>query len=229
MGIQRGPKIVTSGLVLALDAANKNSYVSGSKNVFDLAGTSVTGSLKNGVGFSNTNVGNFVFDGTNDFVNCGTGLSQAGSFTISAWFKRNGTGTGIICSRTEGPATYKQNYVLFVSSSNAVGFSQSSDSYKRIMSTTSTANNTWYEVTGTYDTTTNTMRLYVNGVSENSTTLVTDPPTDGSQYFLLGASDGTSPANWLKGSVASVKLYNRLLSAAEVLQNYNATRARFGL
>ena len=69
MAISRGPKIVTNGLVLALDAADKNSYVGSGTTWKDLSGNSFNGTLTNGPTFSNTNGGAIVFDGTNDYVN----------------------------------------------------------------------------------------------------------------------------------------------------------------
>lgn len=235
MAIQRGPKIVTSGLVFAVDAANRNSYVSGSGTTWtDLSGNNNNGTLTNRPSFSATNGGNFDFNGTTQYVNCGSGLDQASSFSISVWAKRNGiqggpNNVGLICSRSGTAPNYKQNYQLGILSTNYMIFNSSSDSYKILSSLTQALNNTWYEITGTYDTSNNTMRIYINGLFENSTTLTVDPPTDGSQLFLIGASDGSVPGNYFKGSVANVKIYNRLLSDSEVLQNYNAAKARFGL
>jgi hypothetical protein len=68
MAISRGPKIVTNGLVLALDAADRNSYPRSGTSWLDLSGNNNTCTLTNGPTFSNTNGGNIVFDGTNDYV-----------------------------------------------------------------------------------------------------------------------------------------------------------------
>jgi len=69
MGIARGPKIVTSGLVLALDAADKLSYRGSGTTWRDLSGNNNTGTLTNGPTFNAGNLGSIVFDGTNDYVN----------------------------------------------------------------------------------------------------------------------------------------------------------------
>ena len=84
MGIARGPKIVTSGLVLALDAADKNSYRGSGTSWLDLSGNNNTGTLTNGPTFNGANLGTFVFDGADDYVALptsglafGTGNSQS--------------------------------------------------------------------------------------------------------------------------------------------------------
>jgi hypothetical protein len=234
MAIRYSPSIVTNGLVLALDVANIKSYFSGSSNFNDISGNANNGTFPNGIGFNSLNGGNLTFNGTSQYVNCGTGLSQAGSFSISCWLKRTGiqpSNGGVICGRSAGPSGYEQNYLLSVSASASpvIVFSQSSDTYKSIKATTILTNNSWYYTTGTYNTNTNTLSVYVNTVLESTGALVTDPPTTGPQYFLVGASDGTSPANWFTGSVSIITVYNRVLSQSEIQQNYNATKARFGL
>jgi hypothetical protein len=91
MGVSGGPYIVRdSSLVLELDAADRNSYVSGSTTWFDLSGNSNSGSLVNGPTFDSANGGSIVFDGTNDFVNLGTPSTLVGlqvPLTINLWAK----------------------------------------------------------------------------------------------------------------------------------------------
>lgn len=234
MATRYSPAIVTNGLVLALDVTNNKSYTSGSSNFTDLSGNSNNGTFPNGIGYNSSNGGNLTFNGTNQYVSCGSRLSQAGSFSVGCWLKRNGTqpgAGGVVCGQSGAAPNYSQNYLLSLNAnaSPVAVFSQSSDSYKSLNGTTLLSNNTWYYVVGTYDTITNTMRIYVNGALENSTTLTTDPPTAGSQLFLVGASDGSSPANWFVGSVSNVVVYNRELSLNEIQQNFNATKKKFGL
>jgi hypothetical protein len=95
------PRIVTSGLVLALDAADRNSYPRTGTTWRDLSGNSNTGTLTNGPVFSNTNGGSITTDGIDDYINLGNAVSikmGTGNFTISTWVK--------ILTQT-GPATFK--------------------------------------------------------------------------------------------------------------------------
>ena len=65
-----GPKIVTDGLVLCLDAADQNSYPGSGNTWYDLSGNGNNGTLVNGVGYNSGNLGSLVFGGVDDYVNC---------------------------------------------------------------------------------------------------------------------------------------------------------------
>lgn len=234
MSTSYSPQTVTSGLVFTIDSTNRKSYFSGSSNWNDLSGNNYNGTFPNGIGFNTSNGGNLTFNGTNQYVNCGSSLSQSANFSISCWTKRNGiqpSAGGVICGQSGATPGYGQNYLLSISASASpvALFSQSSDSYKNVKSNTVILDDTWYYIVGTYDTVANVMRLYINGGLENSTSLTADPPTTGSQLFLVGASDGSSPGNWFKGSVSDVRVYNKTLSLSEIQQNFNATKKKFGL
>jgi hypothetical protein len=86
MGISRGPKIVSSGLVLCLDAANKLSYPGTGTTWTDLSGTGKNLTLTNGPTFNAGNMGSIVFDGTNDYAVVNP-VSAFNIYCISMWFK----------------------------------------------------------------------------------------------------------------------------------------------
>ena len=69
MGLDHSPIIVTDGLSLYLDAANSRSYSGTGLSVYDLSGSGNTSLLINGPTYSSSNLGYFVLDGTNDYVN----------------------------------------------------------------------------------------------------------------------------------------------------------------
>lgn len=229
-----GPNIVTNGLVFYVDASDTTSFRRGNDTTWrDLTTNGVNGTIT-GATFSTEVRGCFSFNSlTQNYINFGTGLDQVGSFTISCWAKRNGTqgGTyGVICGRSGASPTFSRNYLLTFGSPTAnMKFTQSSDNNKTVTSTTVAANNTWYDIAGVYDTTTNKMSIYIDGILENFTyiSLTTDPPTGGSQYFQIGTSDGLNRTNWLDGSVSCVKLYNRNLSDEEIYFNYRVQKTRF--
>ena len=93
MATYYSPKIVTDGLVLALDAANRKSYNSGSTTWYDLSGNNNNGTLYNGPTFNSANSGSIVFDGVDDYST--SFISSPGSnFTISFWFNVISFGSG---------------------------------------------------------------------------------------------------------------------------------------
>ena len=87
MAFNYSPKIVTNGLVLALDAANKKSYPGSGTTWSDLSGNGYTATLLNGTAFSSINFGTFVFDGTNDNASIpyNTNLDPTSGITFEAW------------------------------------------------------------------------------------------------------------------------------------------------
>ena len=229
MAIYDNPKIVTNGLVLCLDAGNRKSYPGSGTTWTDLSGLENNGTLTNGPTFNANNAGSIVFDGTNDYINCGANLAISGGWTLSG-FIMSSVSSGIIIQRSSASPSYYQNYGIFIVNNNKFGCSTSADSYKRVESSTTMATNTWYYVTGLYNSATKILSIYINGNFEaSSTALVGDPPTTGTQYTTLGAGDGLTAANRLTGNIAHASIYNRALSAAEVAQNFNATRKRFGI
>jgi hypothetical protein len=232
MGIQYNPRIVTDGLVLALDAGNTKSYPGSGTTWTDVSGNGNTGTLTNGPTYSSANGGSIVLDGVNDYVNSGTGLALSGSWTISGFVRSSvSSAIQVIIGRTGDSSTsYAQNYVIYINTNNKFRCGTDADSYKYAESTTTMITNTWYYVTGLYNATTKILSIYINGNFEGSSTaLVGNPTTAGAQYITLGANDGLTIANRLTGNIPKVSIYNRALSATEVSQNFNALRSRFSI
>jgi len=229
-------KIVTNGLVLALDAADRNSYVSGSTTWNDLSGNSNTGTLTNGPTFNSANGGSIVFDGTNDRVDSTVNNIVPNSWTVGSWLiNTKTTGVSVFIAKSGGAPNYDQNMLLGWSSTNANRFYVSGKTttgiyYSSCTSSFSPSTSSIYNVVGTFDSNTTTLSLYINGVLDN-TKIVGAVFTTGSNLPIqIGCSDGTSsPGNFMRGSIYNTLIYNRALSAAEIAQNYNAQKSRFNL
>jgi hypothetical protein len=99
MAFNYSPKVVTDGLVLYLDAANPNSYVSGSTTWRDISRGGSNGTLINGPTYSSANGGSIVFDGTNDYVNCGDILNYSNNFSANCWVSVSTSGVNPIISK----------------------------------------------------------------------------------------------------------------------------------
>ena len=222
MGTHGGPDIVTDGLVLSLDAANKKSYAGHGTVWNDLSGNANTGTLTNGPEFltsaSNTvsNIGCFSFDGSNDLVEC-SAISST-NFTNSLWMRVDAKNVNGIISWTVGTV---RRELLFVSGYLSIAYG--SNKYRKIDSVLS--NGVWMHVVGTYDGT--TPLIYVNGVSQTLTGEVTAAAGAANKCYI-GRTAYSNPF-YFDGKIANVKIYNRALTSTEVVQNYNATKSRFGL
>ena len=226
MTIGYGPRIVTDGLVLALDAADRNSYPGSGTAWTDLSVSGNNGTLVNGVGYSSANGGSLVFDGIDDYAEF-SGLQ--GNFTVGSlecWVKPNVSGTFFqIVSRTNN--SILGNFNITRESSNTYRFVlRVSGTQYFIFTDISTTPTAWAHLVATYDGT--TQRFYFNSVlqlTENSVSGVVDTSVPYVQNIGRN-TNGNSPAN---AQIPVVKLYNRALLAAEISQNFQALRGRFGI
>ena len=218
-----GPNSSTTGLVLALDAANPKSYVSGSATWFDLSGNRNSGSLVNGAVFDSSKLGNIYFDGIDDYVNFNL-INLSNVFTINIFAKPDrvsGTNT-LICPTSNNV----DNWISVTNSKMQLFATEFADVNNFVVDSVTTIGSFWYSFTATCNV--NTASIYLNGNFENSTTVA----------FNIGSWSGANSSvgrraaggsNYFSGSIALVQAWNRVLSPSEILQNHNAIKSRFGL
>jgi hypothetical protein len=223
MAFNYSPKVVTDGLVLYLDAANPNSYVSGSTTWRDISRGGNNGTLVNGPTFNSANGGSIVFDGTNDYTTLSS-YPVPDNFSYSIWVKNNGGGRAIVMSNGANYLDINFGSTIMFSlifSNGSGGFVQNliTSAFGVIASL-----GVWAHYSFTYNR--QQAKLYLNG-SEVASSNYTLAPYNLTTSFTIGQYDGGSFN--LNGNISIVQLYNRALSATEVRQNYNATKTRFGL
>jgi len=216
------PSIVTSGLVMNLDAGNTSSYSGSGTTWTDLSGNNNTGTLINGPTYSSANSGFIVFDGTDDKVDCGNASSlQITQGTISAWIKADSGNVGF-----NGIITKQLAWSLFVKDNILISYDWGNAAERTTGITV--GNGTWKNVamtfTETVGTPSNNAIIYVNGSPVLTTTV-----KHVNQTAPVQIGDGNNTSQNFGGNVSQTLIYNRALSASEVLQNYNALRGRYGL
>ena len=221
MGLQHSPRIVTDGLILCLDAANKQSYPGSGTVWTDLAGSN-NGTLTNGPTFSSENGGSIVFDGVNDIAN--TTYVSANTYTFSAWFKTNVVSDGY--RNIISIPTPNYSLVLLDNDSPNLGFWTNDNLNGESLSTPTISTNTWYNVAFVREgnNTTGGYKAYLNGVLYGNANTGTWSSTAN-----LSVGGRTDTAQFLNGNISQVYIYNRTLSPTEILQNYNATKGRYNL
>ena len=223
MAFIHSPKIVTSGLVLCLDAANKLSYPSTGTSWYDLSGNANTGTLTNGPTFSNTNSGTIVFPGNVDNrVQTSYGPTFT-NFTISLWFKdNNSVQYGRLLDKS-----YTGGFWIGRNGSTANswggGILESSPPYGIYLTLT---DGQWHFLTSIRSGTSHI--LYGDGITNTTNNVVSSTALDTTTLAIGGWSGGLGSQQFT-GNISTVMMYNRALSSTEVLQNYNATKTRFGL
>ena len=213
MGVAYNSSIVTNGLVLCLDAGNSKSYPGSGATWTDLSGNGNNGTLVNGVGYNSGNGGYLVFDGSNDYVNCGSPSISAGKITVNAWIKIN---TGLRFQHIVDAAT--SLWHLAILDDNRPYFWNGS-TYHTGAPVISTQ--TWYMLTGVQGT---TLDIYINGVLGQS--IATDVNV---QIININLGRYQGFGREFNGNISQVSIYNRALTATEIRQNFNATKSRFGI
>jgi len=225
MSGKSGPDIVENGLVLCLDAANKFSYPRTGTTWTDLSGNSNNGTLTNGPTFSAGNMGSILFDGVDDYVNCGnnSSINLTSYITLSTWTKK-AYGSSASVAIDKGRDNYGAWSLLFDVVANKVEFHcRISGTNSSVASNTSYGNNIWTNITAVFTGT--NLLIYINGRLDNTTNISGTIGTNAIDFSIGKANDGF---NW-SGQVANVLMYNRVLTADEVSWNYNVTKNRFGL
>ena len=206
--------IVTRGLSIHFDASAKDSYPETGTSWYDLVKSS-TGTLTNGPTYSSSNGGSILFDGTNDRVS--TGLFPTGGRSYMIWIKYNSaTGTGgYQLTGTQPGDAY--TYTGRQDNGGISGNVGTTTGYTLIITT-------WYYQEFTLEAN-GDLAIYLNGSLIETKTgngLGSTPTSE----FSIGCINTN---HFVNGNIAVVHLYDRVLSTAEVLQNYNAQKSRFGL
>ena len=225
MASSGGPDTITNGLVLTLDAANKLSYAGTGTTWYDLSGTN-NGTLTNSPTFSGTNLGNFSFNGTTQYVDCGNVLASLTNLTLECFVKfgtQSALYGGVISKTLSNADGWEIRVNSYTSTTTDLLFRYVGDNVT-IGFNTNFNNGTWYHIVATG--TNGSQKTYVNGIQVNSATSLSSPSAN-SNSLLLGKL--TYASLYVNMTLGYAKIYNRALTAVEVLQNYSDTKSRFGI
>jgi len=240
MGLAHSPRIVTDGLVLALDAGNTKSYPGSGATWTDLSGNGNNGTLTNGPTYSSANGGSIVFDGIGDYVSGPTFssvLNYQTSGTIECFFK--------IISSPSADFEDIWGFASGGSTTRTIWFEASTivlDNLRFVWRLSSgslgtidtniapSTNRNINQVVCSYEviSTNITFRVYINGTFYNSSTVSGSLTNSPSLPLSIGSNLGAL-AESFNCNIYNFKIYNRALTAAEVSQNFNALRGRFGI
>ena len=232
------PPIVTSGLVLNLDSFNPNSYNGTGNTWFDISGNNLQAQMSGGSGantfpqfVTNTNsfYSNSPLSTSSFYINSPNTQLDSTSITIEVWSQQVNYNAG---NEYGNVLSYRENYGstgyrLGVTGAGTPTFwTGQTGGNIYVYSNTNTTSNTWYQTVITYDLPSLTCKMYLNGVLVGTqTSAVYNPPT-GQQLSIQAVSDGITSMN---GYYSVFRQYNRVLSQAEIIQNYKALQYRYGL
>ena len=219
MGFYRGPYTVTDGLVLCLDAANSKSYPGTGTTWGDLSGNGNNGTLVNSPTYSSANGGTFNFDETNDYVLVNnTAILPTAAYTKIAVFRPESSTSNIISGGSDG------QHAFWMGGTSTTLQAGHNGNWDTVTYSPGDMLNQWWIGAVTFNTVTGWV-LYLNGQQVNTNASTTT--FVGGNVVRIAAYNNAS--NLFDGDIAIAMIYNRVLSAQEILQNYNATKSRFGL
>ena len=243
MSFGNGPRIVTNGLVLALDAADRNSYVGSGTTWNDLGTGGYVGTLTNGPTFSAADGGSIVFDGTNDYINSpvypvtSPFSFYTGSFTLEAIVEpilyQTGSYFGLAnMVLLKGNSATTLNYAMQVTNDTTVSFIKRSgaESLQSHNFTVPSMRNRISSIIFTINSTGTTVTCYFNGNLIGSTAIAgaTIQPGASDTLSISGIST-TGLGTQFAGNIYGIRIYNFALSANQVAQNVAAVKSRYTL
>jgi hypothetical protein len=216
------PDVVIDSLQFYVDAGQVSSYSGTGTTWYDISGNSRNLTM-NSLSYSSNNGGYIIFDGSHTAESGSTyTINLSNGFTVESVAKFSGSGSeGLFAFNSGG------DFINIQAQGNNVRFEV--DTASSVTSTNTLSSNTWYHFTCVYEgdsnNTSGTARIYINGV-ENATANLSASRIGQTQTsnFVLGLHD-----SHLNGNIALSRMYNRVLTPTEVLQNFDATRSRYGL
>jgi hypothetical protein len=227
-----GPQKATGGTITTVAGYTIHTFTSSgtftpNSNWYDASGNSRNGNLIGSIAFTSNNGGGIIFDSSSKYVTLPASSLAFGSgqFAIEAWVYPTGAVTNniIYASQSSNASGFIALYYV-----NGSGFALTDfNGSVRITTTHQTAvsQNTWYHVVGIRNSS-NQYVVYVNGVV--STTNSTSSLTLSASAPQIASNPATTGERFT-GIMSNLRLYNRGLSAAEILQSYNSRKSRFGL
>jgi hypothetical protein len=173
----------------------------------------------------------FSFNGSNNYINVSNGMNRlvgTNAVTFSAWIYRTSAPAywaGIISNKVN----VTDGICLLINPQSRIfwQYDGGTSGVYAISGGATLATNTWYNIVGVYDNV--GLKTYLNGVlNESASDAGKSISSAGNMDITIGAQD-TNPSSPFPGTISSVQIHNRALSAAEVEQNFNATRSRYGI
>jgi len=234
MAFHHSPRIITDGLVLSLDAADKNSYIGSGTAWTDLSGNGNNGTLTNGPTFDSGHGGSIVFAGDNDVVNFGVASNlfdlDMSEFSIELWFRGNGTTPTTGTSPRHLGFTYGIRLIP-TTTGYSFGVDDTGASTINYISYSDGPNlrddNSWHQIVCSNNGTTS--YIYQDGVLRASGVAAWTGETRWPTNPIYLGRDNNNNNYFFTGKIAIFKVYTKTLSSAEISQNFNAQRSRFGV
>ena len=233
--VANASSIITSGLILNLDASNTASYPGSGTTWRDLSDSSNNVSLLNGASYDPSNRNSILLDGVNDYAGKSSAINTGQNFTVSVWMYATLLGS-TRTSLVANSYNYSSGNGWFFctnagGTSNSFFLSIGSDNPVKVSSANILSLNTWNYLTAVIRSGGRYIDLYKNGVLISGSSTDFGARTINYTYanFSIGLRDPGGTRDPFKGNIGITQIYNQVLTADDILANYNATKSKFGL
>jgi hypothetical protein len=230
--VYKNGNFVVNNLKLYFNPASYLSYPSSGTTVNDLSGNSLNGTMSN-VTFNKTY---FTFNGSNSTLSApDSSLIEPGSgdFTVEVWVNHSVIAGSSRCvlSKTDGGNSADWGYGIRTNSAGST-YMEIGDGTNTITSPSYTlTTNTWYQIVGVCNNTSNLITLYINGVSQGSNSNLISTIRNTTSSLSIGSFNNNIGGfgQWVNGKIGIVRLYSSALSSSDVSKNFEASRSIYGI
>ena len=231
--------IVTSGLVFNTDAGLVGSFPTTGSTWYDVSGGNITGSLVNAPVFNSANSGSLLFNGSSNYVTFGNqnlGIDLT-SKSFCAWVNLSaslGNPISILDKQFDNtpPSNNYGGWGFWIGSNRKLWWWSMLNQDIIDNGSATIGTNIWTHIATTYNASTKTASFYINGTlnSSISNTNIVDQSSGTQPLAVAVARLGqVNQAGYINGAIGNILVYNKVLTLAEIQQNYNVQRSRFGV
>jgi hypothetical protein len=223
--------VTTSNLVLYYDPSNPSSYSGSGNTINSLVSPNLSGTMSN-ITFTSPY---FSYNGSSSQISVAdNALLEPGSgdWTMEAWvYLSNSSGSKVILGKfNNGGGSNDVSYSMRIS--NASAFAQMGDGLGNFINSTSHTMtlNTWTHIAYVWkNVASNSLETYINGTSIGSVSHSLGSLLNATNPLYIGSYNGGEYSQWMNGRIGISRLYSAALTSAQVLQNYNADKSKYGL
>jgi len=226
MSVYAGPNTTQSGLVLHIDPSNPRCYPGSGSTLFDLSGGGNNGTLTNGASVITNRAGRALdFDGTDDFVVVGLpfGPASSGLKAISLWCYLRSSSTGYLVANYDASSN---GFSVLQNSDRTIGIARTGTT-NNVQTVASIALLSWTHLFVEINA---TGVVWINGKEAARGAMLSElTSTNAVRISGRWVNPNSNSAVLLNAQLDDVRFYNRALSDSEILNNFNATRGRYGI
>jgi hypothetical protein len=225
---------VTSNLRLYYDPSNPSSYPGTGTTINDLSGNGLNGTMSN-ITYTSPY---FTYNGTSSQIQVADSVllePGSGDWTMEVWVNQAVLGNDVVLGKFDNGGlaqdvsysirTTNTTYYAQLGSGSGTGSTLFVDSTPYVGTI-----NTWYQIVYVFtNVASNTFQTFVNGVSIGSVGHSLASILNTVNPLYIGSYNGGEFSQWFDGKIGITRLYNASLTSAQVLQNYNADKSKYGL